>query len=57
MNIQIWYSSHASEWRWSLLDDSSRNLHQESGGQPELRDAMNDIANTIEHLAQRNLPE
>lgn len=57
MNIQIWYSSHAHEWRWSLLDDSSKTPHQESGGQPELRNAMEDIANTIEYLAQRNLPE
>tara|TARA_B100000927_G_C16378771_1_gene434564 strand:+ start:377 stop:538 length:162 start_codon:yes stop_codon:yes gene_type:complete len=53
MNINIWYSSHSKQWRWVLTEDN----HQESGGQPKLRDAMNDIANTIEYLATTRLPE
>jgi hypothetical protein len=57
MNIQIWYSSHANEWRWCLTDDSTNPIRQESGGQKDLRDAMNDIANTIEYLAKCKLPE
>ena len=47
LKINIWYSSHATQWRWVLTDE---NNHQESGGQEDLRSAMNDIANTIENL-------
>ena len=53
MNVNIWYSSHSKQWRWVLTED----YHQHSGGQPDLRDAMNDIANTIEYLAKCKLPE
>ena len=53
MNVNIWYSSHAKQWRWVLTEDT----HQESGGREDLRDAMNDIANTIEYLATTRLPE
>tara|TARA_B100001063_G_C16657644_1_gene499347 strand:+ start:446 stop:610 length:165 start_codon:yes stop_codon:yes gene_type:complete len=54
MKINIWYSSHSKQWRWVLTDTDN---HQESGGQEELRDAMNDIANTIEYLTTTRLPE
>ena len=39
-----------SQWRWTLTDDSRPILKQESGQQPYLRDAMNDVANTVEYL-------
>ena len=54
MKINIWYSSHAKQWRWVLTDEDNR---QESGGQPDLRDAMNDIANTIEYISQSKFPD
>jgi len=36
------------QWRWTLTDDHRPILKQESGQQPNLRDAMNDVANTVE---------
>ena len=35
------------QWRWTLMDDS---LDQASGQQPDLRDAMSDIATTVEYM-------
>ena len=48
MDIKLWYSKHMRQWRWSLIDPVTRR--QESGQQFDLRDAMNDVANTLEHL-------
>ena len=36
------------EWRWSLTETSV--MAQHTGGQEELRDAMNDVANTVEYI-------
>jgi len=49
MNIQLWYSGEMKEWRWSLVSDIDQS-DQHSGGQEDLRDAMNDVANTVEYL-------
>ena len=38
------------QWRWSLIDTVSGK--QESGQQWDLRDAMGDVANTVEHLIE-----
>ena len=38
------------QWRWSLIDPVSGK--QETGQQWDLRDAMNDVANTVEHLIE-----
>ena len=38
------------QWRWTLTDDSRPILKQESGQRPFLRDAMNDVANTVEYM-------
>ena len=38
------------QWRWTLVNDSSTKVEQESGQRPVLRDAMNDVATTIEYL-------
>ena len=43
-----------SQWRWTLTDDSRPILKQESGQQPDLRVAMNDIANTVEYMLEFN---
>ena len=39
-----------SQWRWTLTDDRRPITRQESGQRPDLRDAMADVANTVEHL-------
>ena len=49
MKVNLWYSEHTKEWRWTLSCDEDPKL-QESGGQKNLRGAMDDIANTIEYL-------
>jgi hypothetical protein len=49
MQINLWYSEHSQEWRWSLVSDIDQS-DQHSGGQEDLRDAMNDVANTVEYL-------
>jgi|TARA_B100001094_G_C17802552_1_gene609787 hypothetical protein len=49
MKIQLWYSKDMDLWRWSLTDDMN-DLIQESGQRPVLRDAMNDVATTVEHI-------
>ena len=48
MEIKVWYSKGIKQWRWSLMDIESRR--QESGQQFDLRDAMNDVATTVEYL-------
>jgi|TARA_R110002020_G_scaffold340575_1_gene555432 hypothetical protein len=49
MQIQLWYSKEISQWRWSLTpEDNLSNQH--TGGQKNLRDAMNDVATTVEYL-------
>ena len=50
MKINLWYCKEMKQWRWSLTDDSRPICKQETGQQPVLRDAMNDIANTVEYL-------
>lgn len=37
-------------WRWTLVDDYRPIVKQESGQREDLRDAMNDVANTVEYL-------
>ena len=48
MVINLWYNGAMDEWRWTLSDP--KNLDQHSGNRENIRDAMNDIANTAEHL-------
>ena len=38
------------QWRWTLAQDYRPIVKQESGQQPDLRVAMNDIANTVEYM-------
>ena len=44
------------QWRWTLTDSTRPICRQESGQQPHLRDAMNDIANTVEFLMETKQP-
>jgi hypothetical protein len=50
MKINLWYCQHMNQWRWTLCDSSRPILKQEAGQRPDLKDAMNDIANTVEYL-------
>ena len=50
MKINLWYCDILKQWRWSLTDNQRPIVNQESGQQPHLRDAMNDIANTVEYM-------
>jgi len=57
MNIKLWYCAEMGMWRWILTDDRRPITKQESGQQPDLRDAMNDVANTVEYMLQCSQPE
>ena len=50
MDIKLWYSKDLRRGRWSLIDPVTKR--QESGQQFDLKDAMNDVANTVEYLIQ-----
>ncbi len=50
MKINLWYCQEMEQWRWTLTDDHRPVVRQESGQRPNLRDAMNDVANTVEYL-------
>ncbi len=54
MKINLWYCSHMNQWRWTLTDDYRPVVKMESGQQPDLRIAMNDIANTVEYLLEQH---
>lgn len=56
MKVNLWYCKDMNQWRWSLVDDKDP-MRQESGQQPFLRDAMNDVANTVEYLLETNQEE
>ena len=55
MNIKLWYCSSMKQWRWTLTDSSRPICRQESGQRPDLRDAMNDVANTVEYMLEHKL--
>ena len=52
MKINLWYCKEMNQWRWTLTEDSRPVIRQESGQQPNLRDAMNDVANTVEYMLE-----
>ena len=52
MKINLWYCESMKQWRWTLTDNSRPVIKQESGQQPHLRDAMNDVANTVEYMLE-----
>ena len=55
MKINLWYCRSMEQWRWTLVDDSSTKVEQESGQRPVLRDAMNDVATTVEYLLSKKV--
>jgi|TARA_R100000008_G_C3417639_1_gene83235 hypothetical protein len=52
MKINLWYSEELKQWRWILTDNSRPIYKQESGQREDLRDAMNDVVNTVEYLIE-----
>ena len=54
MNIKLWYSKSMKQWRWSLTDEY---MDMASGQQPDLRDAMQDIATTVEYMLEKREKE
>ena len=55
MKINLWYSKSMEQWRWTLVEEWKNGItktEQHSGQQPFLRDAMEDVANTVEYMLQ-----
>tara|TARA_B100001063_G_C16729734_1_gene538587 strand:- start:860 stop:1033 length:174 start_codon:yes stop_codon:yes gene_type:complete len=53
MRINLWYSKSMEQWRWTLSEEfknGKTTLEQHAGQRPDLRDAMNDVANTVEYM-------
>ena len=56
MKINLWYSKSMQQWRWTLSEEfrtGVTKLEQHSGQQPMLRDAMEDVANTVEYILDK----
>ena len=56
MKINLWYSKSIKQWRWTLVKEWKNGVSktdQHSGQQPMLRDAMNDVANTVEYILEQ----
>jgi hypothetical protein len=52
MKVQFWYSTPVQRWRWTLTSDHDTSI-MESGDSIDIRDAMKDVANTVEWLLER----
>ena len=53
MKINLWYSKSMAQWRWTLVEEyrnGTTHREQHSGQRPNLRVAMNDVANTVEYI-------
>lgn len=54
MQINLWYCDQMEQWRWVLTGgEDTKTMWQESGQRPDLRDAMNDVATTVEYLLNK----
>jgi len=57
MKINLWYSKSMGQWRWTLTDEKDVRW-MEAGQRPVLRDAMEDVANTVEYMLEcRDKPD
>jgi len=50
MKINLWYCKEMGQWRWTLIDNRRPITKMESGQRPNLKDAMSDVANTVEYM-------
>ena len=60
MKINLWYSTSMHQWRWTLVEEWKNGVtktEQHSGQQRDLRDAMNDVANTVEYMLEEKCNE
>ena len=55
MKINLWYCDSMKQWRWTLCENERPVHKMESGQRPDLRDAMNDVATTVEYLIEKGL--
>ena len=56
MKINLWYSKSMQQWRWTLSEEFKNGvtkLEQHSGQRIYLRDAMEDVANTVEYILDK----
>lgn len=51
MQINLWYNDVMNKWRWTLVDPDTMDM--ESGQRKDLREAMSDVANTVEYLINK----
>ena len=51
MKINLWYSKGMGQWRWTLSDERDER-RMEAGQRPDLRDAMEDVAKTVEYMLE-----
>jgi len=55
MKINLWYCYDMEQWRWTLTENNTNKIvWQESGQRSDLREAMNDVATTVEYLLSKN---
>ena len=52
MDIKLWYSKTMKQWRWTFVDPVSGR--QESGQQYDLREAMIEVATTVETMIEND---
>ena len=55
MKINLWYSKSMQQWRWTLSEEFKNGvtkLEQHSGQRIYLRDAMEDVAKTVEYMLE-----
>jgi len=60
MKINLWYSSGMGQWRWTLCEENNKGIDsnlQYAGQHPFLREAMNDVANTVEYILESKQSE
>ena len=51
MKINLWYCKRMEQWRWTLsTEDGVLPVRQEAGQRSDLRQAMNDVAVTVEYM-------
>lgn len=53
MNINLWYCKEMNQWRWTLTDNRRPVSRMESGQRPDLRNAMADVATTVEYMLEQ----
>ena len=56
MKINLWYSRSMQQWRWTLCEEFKNGVthtEQHSGQRIYLRDAMDDVADTVEYILEK----